>query len=280
MFGTRTDYMRSFNVYLSGIPPFRAVCRFSVQQHVRSRATCLFNAAGTDHWCGAIGDTLPLIPPGVLEHEAKALACLHRQKGGVRTEARGPSGAALETEASGPSGAAYQAGNASSIKRQASGAPEDGISAKRRKPPRIKLGIGTVVWDRNPDLLPPVAWMIVNHTRVSGRSGGGGGDIILELERIPVGPPGERRAAELLRVIDGTTKQLAQRRISEMAAFSELVREIWHQRRAQLPLDGRMEIEAAVCSALLQNWRNAPHITLEQMWAPFGEGEACPVQQS
>ena len=119
MFGTRTDYMRSFNVYLSGIPPFRAVCRFSVQQHVRSRATCLFNAAGTDHWCGAIGDTLPLIPPGVLEHEAKALACLHRQKGGVRTEARGPSGAALETEASGPSGAAYQAGNASSIKRQA-----------------------------------------------------------------------------------------------------------------------------------------------------------------
>ena len=100
------------------------------------------------------------------------------------------------------------------------------------------------MWDRNPELVPPVAWVIRGHSREAHpRPGCGNSTLVLEMDRIPVGPPGERRRSTIEGIIAGTLQpERTRRHICEMAEFNELLREIWTERLPRLPAAKREEL--------------------------------------
>ena len=159
------------------------------------------------------------------------------------------------------------------------------LSAKRsadglapHKAVKIKARDGIVVWDRDPALVPPVAWVVRGHSREARpRAGCGDSTIVLELERISVGPPGERRRSELEAVIALPPTERSRRHISEMAEFTELLREIWEERRPRLTTAQREATEAAVCAALIQRLKLSTRLTPTQMWAQAMGEVPCPV---
>jgi hypothetical protein len=262
MFGTTTDFMRTFEVCLRGpacnLFELREMLQttshgLNIELHATTRVRCVITPAAADRWF-AVHETLPLIPPALRLAEAMAQAPHH----------------VLKTASSrSPAPVAKRSADASS--------PLAPSEAKRRKIVRIQTRDGIVVWDRNPELIPPVAWVVRGHSReAKPRPGCGNSTLLLELERIPIGPPGERRRSAIERVIGGPPPERAQRHITEMAEFTELLPEIWDQRIPQLPAAQREEATSAVCTALVQRLKIATQLSPKRMWEQAMRGTACP----
>jgi hypothetical protein len=261
LFGTRTDYMRTFEVCLRGPAEHMSTLRemlqtangLHIEQHAMTRVTCVITPAIEDRWF-ALRETLPLIPPSLSVAEAMGQAPRHLKK-------PAPAPAPERDKRSADAGSSQSA------------PPE----AKRRRPARIPLRDGVVVWDRNLGLVPPVAWVVRGHSReAQPRPGCGNCTVVLELERIPIGPPGERRRSVIEGVIGGPPPERAQRHITEMAEFTVLLPEIW-VRMPQLPEARREETVSAVCAALLQRLKLATQRSAKEMWAQSMGDAPCPV---
>ena len=255
LFNTRTEYLRSFEVHLRG-----PVQTANIEQHATSRVTCISRAPVSDERWIPMCDAMPFIPPTLPFAEVKAEAAVQELKGRTKRLEQG----ALASE-----------------KRRADEEPtklDARPERKRRKPVRIKARSGVVVWDRN--LMTPVAWVVRGHTReiqprpnISCES-----TIVLRLERITVGPGGERLRSELERSGVMPAAECVERHISEMAEFTELLPEIW-TRRLSLPPSERQETEAVVRAALIQRLKLAPHLSAAEMWAESMGDEPCPVDE-
>ena len=265
LFNTRTHYNRSFEVFMHGFL-HEAVLRFAVatspvprataEQHAESRVACLFSAADRGRWM-SVRSVLPLVPPALHGEEVRLQAGRRQQR---------------------------QAGEGSSSDGHGTKRPVDEerppstSQPKRRKPVKILMRDGIVVWDRNLELVPPVAWVVRGHHReAQPRPDSGNNNLVLKLERVPVGPPGERRRNELEKTIGGPPPERAERHITEMAEFTELLREIWDERRPQLPAAQREETEAVVCAALVQRLKLATQLSAPEMWAQAMGDTPCPV---
>ena len=270
MFNTRTDYMRSFEVCIRG-PVHEAILNFRtdslmITEHATSRVTCVRTACETDRWM-SVSSALPLIPPSLRIDQVMAESVRQLEDQGSRR------GASSELR----SGMAVQR---AAQKRHASDSAGDDAASQRTKcvkRVKIKTRDGTVVWDRNPELVPPVAWVIRGHTREDApRPGCGNSTLLLELERIPVGASGERRRSVLEGVVAGSPPERGVRRhISEMAEFTELLPEIWDERRVSPRRF--VETEAAVRTALVQRLKLATHLSAGQMWSQAMGDSPCPV---
>ena len=273
MFNTRTDYMQSFEICIRG-PVHEAILTTSrtgslmIEEHTTSRVTCVRTACGSDRWM-SVSSALPLIPPFLRIDQVMAESVRQLEDQGSRR------GASSELR----SGMAVQR---AAQKRHASDSAGDDAASQRTKcvkRVKIKTRDGTVVWDRNPELVPPVAWVIRGHTREDApRPGCGNSTLLLELDRIRVGPSGERRRSVLEGVVAGSPPERGVRRhISEMAEFTELLPEIWDERRPLLSAAQRDETEAAVRTALVQRLKLATQLSAGEMWSQAMGDSPCPV---
>ena len=274
MFNTRTDYMRSFEVCIRG-PVHEAILNFRtdslmITEHATSRVTCVRTACETDRWM-SVSSALPLIPPSLRIDQIMAESVRQLEVRGRR----GTSSSRSELRSEMPGQPAAQ-------KRRASDSTgDDAVSQRTKRVKRVKIATrdGTVVWDRNPELVPPVAWVIRGHTREDApRPGCGSSTLLLELDRVAVGPSGDRRRSVLEGVVAGSpTERSVRRHVSEMAEFTELLPEIWDERRPRLSTEQRDETEAAVRTALVQRLKLAPHLSAGEMWSQAMGDSPCPV---
>ena len=274
MSNTRTDYMRSFEVCIRG-PVHEAILTTSrtdslmIAEHATSRVTCVRTACESDRWM-SVSSALPLIPPSLRIDQVMAESVRQLEDRGRRDASSSRS--ELRSE---------MPGQPAAQKRHASDSTGDDAASQRMKrvKKRVKIATrdGTVVWDRNPVLVPPVAWVIRGHTREDApRPGCGNSTLLLELERIPVGASGERRRSVLEGVVAGSPPERGVRRhISEMAEFTELLPEIWDERRVSPRRF--VETEAAVRTALVQRLKLATHLSAGQMWSQAMGDSPCPV---
>ena len=234
-------------------------------EHAQSRVSCMLAADGQGRWL-SMRDVLPLVPPELSIEEAVVEASRQLQHQTVRTADQGASSS--------------QSSSRAASKRPAEEALRAPASQpKRRKRVKIVVRDGIVVWDRNLELIPPVAYVLRGHRREAQPRPNcvTNSTLVLELERVPVGPPSERRRSELEKAIAGPPSEHTERHISEVAEFTELLDEIWDERRPRLPVAQREETEAVVCAALVQRLKLATQLSAQQMWAQAMGDAPCPV---
>ena len=213
LFGSPTEYWKSFEVYLLGPldPTVLAGCpsgnlpEAMVAAHVRSRVECAAtDACGTGVWL-KVSLLVPLVPPSLTLSEAfqsirEGAYTMSRRGKKKRRDAAAAAAATVDG-----------AGVAAAVDAGAGGSTGMDAPPCNRRRWSIGRRDGNVLWSRDA-ALPPRAW-VVRGSRYEGDLRGST-NLELGLESIPVG--------------DG--RALEWRHVNDLANFQELLPQIWERR--------------------------------------------------